>query len=526
MMHDSLTYPSLGRFPFSILLVSMLMCVVGCGETDSVVSNVSSTSGHSSYSSGSTFSYGPTVEQSERQGPQRQDPCLSSPQASLSCQPQIFFEGASVSQGIGATFSMQQRLRAYIMQDSERYAAYRRSFGNQRIVIIFDIFFPTNFPHWGYSSNRIRIQEVHKVLADLEARYDQILFSPLPNEAMIFKDPSKTHEQWREEIDHPANYQPRNMMLSNSIESFIASQNFAGQSVRDQINMAWLERASLRPAKYTRTSMDTLLRHIIDDQGYRSGEYLLEVKDLYADFIHFNDYGQSALIQDVILPGLEALSRKLRKPVEFAREPVIPGQLDEEWKAEVRRLVFNSAGEFLDLKAGQYFFEVTDTDAFADSGTYTAGTQKERNPRMSGYRMSHHLLGRTADIRIFGNANFPVTIHQDGTMDIDLRKAILAGLIPMKVVHTGAGVDGEPLTVRSYSRDYWDRLGGLNTNYIFEIKHVEDNRFALSWTLLPKLTTQTYARVSKGLNERDIEEIDQHFEKYHRVELKAEVILR
>ena len=72
--------------------------------------------------------------------------------------------GASISQGVGASFSLQTRLLDHLQSDYDNYSKLFSVYGDKKIGIFFDYFFITNFPYWSPTYNGSRIDLVRKHL--------------------------------------------------------------------------------------------------------------------------------------------------------------------------------------------------------------------------------------------------------------------------------------------------------------------------------------------------------------------------
>lgn len=433
----------------------------------------------------------------------------------------IFLDGASISQGLTASFSIEHRLMAHFNQYSNAKRELLRRLWPRTVYVLLDDFFATDFPYWGNISDGIRAKEVTKRLKNMLENYDVILYTELPNEAMLYQNSSKSVEEWEQLLRAPNLRFIRNMFGEYPLARV---ENPRPKLVRDEINRTLQGFVRNYPNRFIRMPVDSFFQEavatekLVDFEG-RSHR----ISELFSDDIHLNDLGQTLLINKTILPAIEStafvdsIHQSPSTPVYFPRISAL-GVGSEDWKEQVKQFVYSSGDRFDQGVPGNYLLSAVDQRAFFGSRGFIPGMDATRNPLLSKVRLAN-LFTFTESFFSQLPLEIPLRISTSGNLSMDLRKPLHGPKLPVSV---NRRMKNGLLVLEGFGRDYWLSASGFKTNYRIQLEQIEAEKFRLTWFITPLTTAQGKMRERRELSQKEIEALLKDWENLHKLKLEGE----
>ena len=433
----------------------------------------------------------------------------------------INFEGASISKGVGANFSLTHRLLAHLKDHPHLMNRIQEILGNKRVVILVDYFFVTNFPYWSNLHDKNRESILLSHLQNLENKYDYIIYSHLPNDQMLFSDTELSKKEWQALLDKKNRKQ-----LKNQLSRYWAAKvvNPFPLRVRDEINRYLEKRAQQNPRKYFKIPLgDTLREWIRSGSAQDSFGNHITLESMFSDHIHFNDLGQSVFLNSAIIPSLEkALNTVVNSEDKSSRRVYIPrldfqaDQFDEEWLTNESEKIFSSESDFLEFSEGTFKLYLENAGEFFASRQYISGRDKKSNPIFSFIFLKYTI---PVLIELYSNFTFinsiPIFRDINGTVLINMGKPIQSAVTPLQVIRDGEWV--------GYIRDYMETQGGLIVNYRVKItkNQTAENSYTFSWEIFPQLPGQSNDKIRGPLSQNEAKLLEKIEKNLNRLKMQG-----
>lgn len=435
----------------------------------------------------------------------------------------VVFDGASISQGIGASFSLSNRMDYFLKTNPKIRKRVEEKFPGKSIGFIFDYFFITNFPYWASTHSNDRQALIHSELEDLSKRFDVIFISELPNEYMLETKPDHSDRNLiLEQVKHNDLKYVRNQM-SIGLVTKLASRNLAPHKVRDQINAEIRSYIASQPDKFYPLDVGTFVRDMVGEKSKvkqvltNSGDKV-GVLGLYADSLHFNDIGQTLLLNRVLIPGLlKPIAPELIPATglpQFLNED--PANFTEGWRNKIKKSLYKNHVAFEDRENGRYRLEFVSQKDFIESATFYEGTDSKANPAFSKFMLGTYMPKLMQSFIKKLDFSIPTSI-KNGRIVLDMRKPIQSSEVSIS--------SSSPNSLAGYSRDYWlITMAGFNTTYKFELIRQKSNTYQFVWTIFSLLEGQRLGFYREdGIRPEVKSRIESTPERYHRLVLKGQV---
>lgn len=431
----------------------------------------------------------------------------------------ITLEGASISQGIGASFSLQTRLMAHLRSQPILYSKLTSVFKDKKVGIIFDHFFISNFPFWSPLHNNVREELVHQNLKKIDKNYDIVFYALLPNESMLYENKAKSKKQWDDLLKSPASESIRNIMSSHWLAT-IASFNPLPKRVRDQINRKVHEYTQERSEKFIEMPLDSFLQSIVKEKGVISKNTKIAIPKIFnKDKLHLSDIGQAILLNRVILKAIEQFAEnRLKQKIDIAKINELPSSYTKEWRNNLRKKYFGSLKDFLAYKDGEYLLQFESKKIFTKSIKFYQGDVPEKNYPLSKQRFRDIFPHVIRFLVYHIDLTIPIKIDE-GEVTLDMRKSMQSGTLQLSKNETGI--------FRGVSRDFWLAMGFMTTNNLYEIRHIGNGKFDFTLTLLPLLNFQKPGLIRNDkVSHKVKDEILNNTGDYNRIVLSGSLLMK
>lgn len=415
-------------------------------------------------------------------------------QADLKGEARIDFSYGVWGEAIGGMFSNDMRLE-YLFARNNKLKEWQGLIGDKKILVVLDSFYPVHKSPGAYFDLRFSVENAKSSLEEWEKKYDYILLALLPVRRDLYQNRSLSVEQWNSKLDERTR-----IHVKKVFELGLENPSEQDLQLRDEINSLIKTYGATKGEKFRILNTKDTFQNLVADGLIRGNDNLdYTLSDLFTDVRSLSELGQEFILNKLVIPTLEEISKELRQSSLDSKKSLMPlvlprfgaslGHVTSGWIEEFVASNFKTNSDFSSLTPGKYLFELENLDGFFSSAKYFEGDEgvgrffKGGESNLSLQALSNVQSKLSAE-RVFLHA----ILESDGKLGIDLGKLVDRQRYSYR--YASERQDGRGLDLYYFFSDQGGTKPSFNHILKIDLPTFSAPNFKFYWILIPSSIEQ------------------------------------